>query len=580
MSGRIPREFIDDLLVRVDIVDLINSHVPLKKMGSGHVARCPFHAEKSPSFSVNRNKQFYHCFGCGVGGNAISFLMEFSHLNFVEAIEDLAGFVGVDVPRESSSYSQKKEDYSGLYSILERVAVFYVEQLRNTAQGKTVIQYLKIRGISGETAKEFSLGYAPDKWDALASQFDNKLLLKAGMLTSKESKVFDRFRGRLIFPIRDKRKRVVAFGGRVLNDSLPKYLNSPETPVFLKGNELYGLFELLEKSSKPKQILLVEGYMDVLALSQFGISYSVAALGTAPSKKHMDLLFRFTAEIVFCFDGDAAGQKAAWRAVQEILPCLRDGRQARIMLIPLGEDPDSLIREKGVDYFEQKIRESQMLSDYFFEYLGSGMDLGTVEGRSFLASKAKPFIEKIPAGFFREMMLNKLKERSGIIQKPINSLVLNGAPSQPSYKKEVKSNNLSPARIAISLLLQNPQLIEIVEQKELDLEKLSFPGLGLLKEILHAIDKVRPKNSAILLESFRGKASEKTIKTLINWNFVVDDGIDLKKEFAGALDRLVEHANESIVNKLLLKEKHTGLTKDEKKQLLEIFDLSVTEKRK
>ncbi len=377
MSGRIPREFIDDLLVRVDIVDLIDSHVPLKKAGSSYVARCPFHTEKSPSFSVNRKKQFYHCFGCGVGGNAISFLIEFSHLEFVEAIEDLAGFVGIDVPREKDfGLSVQKQDYSALYSILEQVAVFYVEQLRNSPEGKGAIKYLKHRGLSGEIAKEFSLGYAPDRWDALASRFDNSLLLKAGMLTSKENgKSFDRFRGRLVFPIRDKRKRIVGFGGRVLDDSLPKYLNSPETPIFSKGKELYGLFELLEKDSRPKRILLVEGYMDVLALSQFGINYSVAVLGTAPSKTHMDLLFRFTSEIVFCFDGDIAGKKAAWRAVQETFSCLRDGRLARVMLLPQAQDPDSLIRELGVDEFERQILNSQTLSGYFFEYISKEIDL-------------------------------------------------------------------------------------------------------------------------------------------------------------------------------------------------------------
>ena len=328
MSGRIPREFIDDLLVRVDIVDLIDSHVPLKKAGSNYNARCPFHTEKTPSFSVNRKKQFYHCFGCGAGGNAISFLMEYSHLEFVEAIEDLAAFIGVDVPREAVDYQQKKADYSSIYSILEQVAVFYVEQLRSHSQSAVVVEYLKNRGLSGEVAKDFSLGYAPDEWGLLSSKFDEQLLLDAGMLSRNEKgRTYDRFRGRLMFPIRDKRKRIIGFGARVLDDSLPKYLNSPETSVFSKGKELYGLSELLEKNSKPKRILVVEGYMDVLALAQFGVSYSVAALGTATTKTHLDLLFRFTSEIVFCFDVDVAGQKAALKAVQEVFPCLKDLKQ-------------------------------------------------------------------------------------------------------------------------------------------------------------------------------------------------------------------------------------------------------------
>ncbi len=401
MSGRIPREFIDNLLLRVDIVDLIDSFVPLKKSGNSFVARCPFHSEKSPSFSVSRKKQFYHCFGCGAGGNAISFLMAFSHLDFVEAVEDLATYVGVDVPRKVSGF-QQKQDFTALYSILEQVAVFYVEQLRsNSPAALTAVHYLKQRGLSGDIAKQYSLGYAPDEWDATASRFDNDRLVEAGVLVRNEAgRCYDRFRGRLIFPIRDKRKRIIGFGGRVLDDSLPKYLNSPETPVFSKAHELYGLYELLEKNAKPKRILIVEGYMDVLALAQYGVGYSVAALGTATSKMHLDLLFRFTAELVFCFDGDEAGKKAAWRAVKEAFPCLKDGRQIRVMLLPLEEDPDSMIREIGLQAFEQKIEQAKVLSDYFFDYLASQADLNTAEGRAVFLAEAKPFLEKIPAGFF------------------------------------------------------------------------------------------------------------------------------------------------------------------------------------
>ncbi|MCK5829449.1 MAG: DNA primase [Methylococcales bacterium] len=573
MSGsRIPHDFIDDLLVRVDIVDLIDSHVPLKKAGSSYVARCPFHTEKSPSFSVNRKKQFYHCFGCGVGGNAISFLMEFSHLGFVEAIEDLAGFVGIDVPRESSGYAQQKQDYSALYSILEQVAVFYVDQLRNHPQGKDAIQYLKNRGLSGEVAKEFSLGYAPNEWDSLALRFDNELLLKSGMLTGQENgKVFDRFRGRLVFPIRDKRKRIVGFGGRVLDGSLPKYLNSPETPIFSKGMELYGLFELLEKRSKPKRIILVEGYMDVLALSQFGVFYSVAALGTAASKGHMDLLFRFTTEIVFCFDGDAAGKKAAWRAVQEILPCLRDGRQSRVMLVPDGQDPDSLIRNKGRAAFEQQVQNSSALSDYFFEHVSKDLDLTTIEGRSRLVAEAKPYIEKIPAGVFRDMMGGKLEELSGRYAKKVLEPVEIEKNRLPSLGKrgDVKSNKLSPARTAIALLLQNPDLIDVFEEKEFDLKKVVFPGLSLLTEVVQVIERAKSRNSAVLLEYFRGKSSEKIIKSLINQSFIIDDGMEA--EFSGALDRLIEQANEAALSRLLNKENTEGLAEDEKAELRKLF---------
>ena len=337
MSGRIPREFIDDLLVRIDIVDLIDSHVPLKKAGSNYVARCPFHAEKTPSFSVNRNKQFFHCFGCGASGNAIGFLMDFSHLDFVEAVEDLATFAGVSFPKESLDYraGAKQEDLSNLYLVMEQVAAFYSEQLRNNVRAKKAVEYLIARGVSDDVVHNFMLGFAPEDWNALAGRFNQQSLIDAGLLGRNESgRVYDRFRGRIMFPIRDKRARIIGFGGRVLDDSLPKYLNSPETSLFHKGKEVYGLFELLQKKDKPRNILVVEGYMDVIALSQYGVHNAVATLGTAVTQAHLDLLFRFSSELVFCFDGDAAGRAAAWRAIASVFPSLKDGRPIRSSMLP------------------------------------------------------------------------------------------------------------------------------------------------------------------------------------------------------------------------------------------------------
>lgn len=578
MSGRIPREFIDELLLRVDIVELIDSHVPLKKAGNSFKARCPFHTEKSPSFSVNRNKQFYHCFGCGAGGNAISFLMAFSHLDFVEAVEDLAGFAGIDVPRETINYHSIKRDYSALYSILEHVAIFYVEQLRHHPQSNKAIEYLKNRGLSGKIAKEFSLGYAPDDWDLLSSQFDPKLLVDAGMVVTKDNgRRYDRFRGRLVFPIRDKRNRIVGFGGRVLDDSLPKYLNSPETAVFSKGKELYGLYELLEKQSKPKRIVIVEGYMDVLALSQLGLPYSVAALGTATSKAHLDLLFRFTTELVFCFDGDSAGQNAAWKGVQESFSCLKDGRQIRIMMLPQGQDPDSLIRSEGLTVFEQRISNAQVLSDYFIETISHDLNLSTIEGRARLITQAKPHIEKIPSGFFREMMVNRLKELSASptldflenrsmlnLENSSGAIQQNRAPDQ-ALTTNTKTK-LSPARIVIALLLQNPHLFEIIEQLEFNWLDFYFPGQEVLLEIIGAIKKIKPGNAAILVEYFRGKDSEKIVNTLVNWDFfILENGVE--EEFSGALKRLLEQINEQKLANLLAKERQTGLNLNEKEQL-------------
>ncbi len=577
MSGRIPREFIDDLLVRVDIVDLIDSHVPLKKTGSSYTARCPFHTEKSPSFSVNRKKQFYHCFGCGVGGNAISFLMSFSHLDFVEAIEDLAAFAGVDVPRESVAYQGQTHDYSALYAVLEEVAVYYVQQLRNHPEGKKAVAYLKSRGISGDVAKEYSLGYALDEWSALESRYDKKQLLESGMLTSNDSdRVYDRFRGRLMFPIRDKRNRIIGFGGRVLDDSLPKYLNSPETPVFSKGNELYGLYELLEKEGRPKRILITEGYMDVLALAQYGIGNAVAALGTATSKIHLDLLFRFTSELVFCFDGDSAGRKAAWRAVKEAFPCLRDGRQIKVMLLPQGQDPDTLIRSEGVNAFTERMLGSQALSDFYFEHLGQGLDLATVEGGSQLLAQAKPDIEKIPAGFFREMMLERLTAFSGhsVLDVLKNPTMLGeaGSNKQAGSARSVKSpqGHSSPARVVISLLLQNPRLIEIVDDFELDWSSLSFPGLDVLSDVVQAIKLIKPENTAVLLEYYRDKPSEKIIYTMVNMDFYIPES-GIEAEFSGALERLLQLSNETALNQLVDKEKAQGLDDSEKEQLKKLL---------
>ena len=553
MSGRIPREFIDDLLVRVDIVDLIDSHVPLKKAGNSHIARCPFHAEKSPSFSVNRSKQFYHCFGCGAGGNAISFVMAFNHLDFVEAIEDLAGFVGIDVPREAVEYQKKRQDYAEIYAVLEKVAVFYVEQLRSHSQSAKVIDYLKRRGVSGDIARTFSLGYAPSEWDAVASKFDKQLLIDAGVLkTTETGATFDRFRGRLIFPIRDKRKRVVAFGGRVMDDSMPKYLNSPETVVYSKGKELYGLPELLDKNSKPDRILIVEGYLDVLALAQVGINYSVAALGTAASKTQMDMLFRFTSELVFCFDGDEAGKKAVWRALQACFACLKDGRQVKIMLLPQGQDPDSLVKEEGLQGFEQRIAESAVLSDYFFETICKDLDLQTVEGRSKLQLEVTPAIEKIPLGFFREMMQREL-------ERYIKGSVLDVFNKPATLSEEritgiVNSSMIKPELVVLALLLQNPEMAERVEVFDPHWPQLRFSTKEGLLDVLRTIDMNQPKNTARLLEAYRDDAERfDWLSRLANKQVMPfeNDAFDVKAEFDGALKRVIELGKKQYFDEMI-----------------------------
>ncbi len=569
MSGRIPREFIDELLVRVDIVDLIDSHVPLKKTGNNYVARCPFHAEKTPSFSVNRIKQFFHCFGCGASGNAISFLMDFSHLDFVEAVEDLAAFAGIDVPREPVAYQvgSRKDDLNSLYGVMGQVAAFYVEQLRTSPKA---VDYLKAREVRAEVARDFMLGYAPDKWGALAERFSQKLLIEAGLLVSKDDgQAYDRFRGRIMFPIRDKRARIIGFGGRVLDDSLPKYLNSPETSLFHKSKEVYGLYELLKKKPKPQRILIVEGYMDVIALAQFGIDYAVAALGTAASQAHLDLLFRFSSELVFCFDGDRAGREAAWRVMESAFSTLKDGRSCRIMMLPQSHDPDSLVREEGLDKFTERVQTAQALSDYFFEHVSGGVNLSEMEGRTQLIGKARPYLEKLPEGIFREMMFARLKKLSGL--ETLNAFGnVDAVASNPKRKYQRESNRLSSARVAIALLLQNPGLVDIVKQKDIDWGGLEFRGIELFKNILQVILDKKSVNTPVLIEYYRDTAEEKSIKALALLDLYVSDD-KIEEVFCDALNGLLKQGREAGIDRLRSKEQSQGLDEQEKKTLVKML---------
>ena len=569
MSGRISREFIDDLLVRVDIVDLIDSHVPLKKTGNNYVARCPFHTEKTPSFSVNRNKQFFHCFGCGASGNAISFLMDFSHLDFIEAVEDLANFAGIDVQRESLDINSayKKDDLSNLYLLMDRVAAFYVEQLRLTPKA---IEYLKARSVKGEIARDFILGYAPDKWNALTEKFDQQLLIDAGLLVIKDDgRAYDRFRDRIMFPIRDKRARIIGFGGRVIDDSLPKYLNSPETSLFHKGKEVYGLYELLEKNSKPQRILIVEGYLDVIALAQYGINYAVAALGTAASQAHLDLLFRFSSELVFCFDGDRAGREAAWRAMESTFSCLKHGRQMRIMILPKNHDPDSLVREEGLSGFTARVQSAQPLSDYFFEHFTEELNLSEMEGRAQLIGKAKPYLEKLPEGVFREMMFDRLKELSGQSSlESLENLVIGDVAKQKPLQFE--PSRLSSARVAIALLLQRPSLAEIVIQKDIDWNGLEFRGIQLFKNILEVIGDKKSINTAVLIEHYRDTNEEKSVKALALLDVYVSDD-KIEDVFCDALNVLLKQARDLGISKLLAKAQAKSLEMEEQVLLIKML---------
>ena len=439
MAGRIPQAFLDDLLDRVDIVDVIDRRVKLKKSGKNYSARCPFHEERSPSFSVNPDKQFYYCFGCGAGGNALTFLMEYENLEFPQAVENLAGNAGMTIPREPSrggpDAAQQEVSNKPLYALMEQASTFYQQQLRNHPQAHRAIDYLKARGLSGEIAKQFDLGFAPPGWDSLHSGLGGgdelrELLIKTGMLVKNESgRVYDRFRDRVVFPIRDRRGRVIAFGGRVLGDDKPKYLNSPETEIFHKGRELYGLYQARQNTRKLDRILVVEGYMDVIALAQHGISYATATLGTATSNAHLERVYRLCSEVIFCFDGDEAGRKAAARALEAALPCMEDGRQAKFLFLPEGQDPDDAVRGGGQGHFEALLSKAVPLETFLFDVVAQGLDLASLDGRARMSKLALPYIRQLPEGVYRQLMFQALAQRTGL---ELSSLMLLEAPSPPT----------------------------------------------------------------------------------------------------------------------------------------------------
>lgn len=433
MAGLIPQSFIDDLLDRLDIVDVIDSRVKLKKSGKNYSACCPFHDEKTPSFTVSPDKQFFYCFGCGASGNALGFVMDYERLSFPEAVESLARVAGLDVPREVQTEAQQKreEEKRSIYTLLEKADQFYQLQLRHHPSKHLAVNYLKNRGLDGKTAKAYGVGFAPPGWDnllkALARNDEDKhLLIEGGMLIhqEQEKKLYDRFRHRIMFPIRDTRGRVIGFGGRVLGDDKPKYLNSPETPVFHKGQELYGLYEARLAYRELPRLLVVEGYMDVVSLAQFGICYGVATLGTACGPDHLDRAFKYTNEVVFCFDGDKAGRTAAHRALEAAIECMTDGRTVKFLFLPENEDPDTLVRQIGPEKFERMIELAVPFEDYLFDAVADGLNIRTMEGRATFSKRAAPLLDRLPKGVFRELMFESLATRTGLNRKVLQELVL------------------------------------------------------------------------------------------------------------------------------------------------------------
>ena len=413
MAGRIPDAFIEDLVDRVDIVDLIGRYVPLKRAGAEYRACCPFHDERTPSFYVTPQKQFYHCFGCGAHGSALGFLMQFENLDFVEAIETLAREIGVEVPREDGPGARSGPEHGRVFEALEAAAAFYRRMLRTHAAAGQAVDYLKARGLTGEIARDFGLGFAPPEWQALktalAAEFDDLTLKRAGLLTEKGERSYDRFRGRVMFPIRDVRGRVIAFGGRAIGDETPKYLNSPETPVFHKGRELYNLHQARRAAAEAGALLVVEGYMDVIALAQFGMGHAVATLGTAATREHCERLFKVTNDVILCFDGDSAGERAALKAAETCLPMLRDGRYLGVRFLPPGDDPDSLVRREGAAAFEGRDGITP-ISEFLFQHLKGRTELDTIDGRARMIALARPYLAKVPPGPLKDLMKDRLAE--------------------------------------------------------------------------------------------------------------------------------------------------------------------------
>ncbi|UCC56706.1 MAG: DNA primase [Gammaproteobacteria bacterium] len=581
MAGRIPQMFIDDLLTRTDIVEVIDARVQLKQAGREYKACCPFHNEKTPSFTVSQVKQFYHCFGCGAHGTAITFLMEFEHMDFVEAVEELAHTAGLEVPREAGYASQTQAGTQPLYDLLEKASTFYQQQLRSHPQAGRAVDYLKQRGLSGEVAARFGVGFAPPGWDNLLTALGTdetarKRLQETGLVIERSggSGVYDRFRDRIQFPIHDRRGRTIGFGGRVLGDDTPKYLNSPESSVFHKGQELYGLYEVRKAMRKLERLLVVEGYMDVVALAQFDINYAVATLGTATTPEHLERLFRTAPEVVFCFDGDRAGRAAAWRALENALSVLRDGREARFLFLPEGEDPDSLVRQIGKEKFEQQIGEAVHLSDFFFDQLASGLDIDSIDGRARLVDQARPLLARLPDSVFRQLMIERLGELARTDAARLEERFESPAekekqqPDRPAPSPRQHSER-SPIREAIAILLHQPELAQRLEALPFPPSEL-LPGIPLLSELFELLQQQPGLTTGSVLEHWRGREEARHLSKLAQWKPLADD-IDLEAELRGHLGRITRLLAERRIGQLLDEEHKHPLNSQEKQELKELL---------
>lgn len=569
MSNRIPESFVDDLLERVDIVQVIQQRVPLKPAGREFQACCPFHDEKTPSFTVSPQKQFYHCFGCGKHGSVIGFLMDYDGLAFTDAVAELAQSIGMQMPVSSTGVTPADTDrLEVLYSWLQAAASFFQLQLK---QHKPAQEYLKQRGLTGEVCAQFKMGYAPNEWQALLNHLceqgaTEKQLLEVGLLAEKEGRRYDKFRDRIMFPILDRRGRVCGFGGRAMADNGPKYLNSPETPVFHKGRELYGLFQA-RQGGKPQQLLLVEGYMDVVALAQFGVTGAVAALGTATTENQVRLLFQSNDNVVCCFDGDRAGRQAAWKALEVMLTQIFAGRQAKFLFLPQGEDPDSLIRKTSADTFLQEISQAEPLSAFMFRHLQEGLDMQSVEGRASLEARAAPLLARMPAGAYRDILQDELAELTkhrmqmpevGQRRSNTNKVTTRYKPVGKTLLRQLAALLVQQPALAESLDMQAVEVIQTQKSSDIVLELIDFC-------------KERPQiTTVMLLERWREHAAAGLLAELATWQ--IPESLDGQQlELAQLIPRLQGEYLANRIDMLMTTQQQTGLSEQQKLELRELL---------
>jgi DNA primase len=587
--GRIPQHFIDELIARTDIVELIGARVPLKKSGREYKACCPFHAEKTPSFWVSPDKQFYHCFGCGKHGTALGFLMDHDHMAFPEAVEELAARLGLEVPHEGGVERSAQRADEPLYELMGRVTRFYAEQLAREPRAR---EYLVKRRLTEATQERFAIGYAPNSWNEVLRRFGNseaerKRLADAGLIIERErgaresERYYDRFRDRVMFPIRDARGRVIAFGGRVIDSGEPKYLNSPETVLFHKGRELYGLYETRRARRSLERLVVVEGYMDAVSLHQAGVDCTVATLGTATTAEHFRRIFRLVPSVVFAFDGDRAGRAAAWRALQQALPEAREGREIRFLFLPQDQDPDTLILAEGRAAFEERLALAVPLSEYLVRELSEQSDLGSADGRARFAEQARPLFARVPEGVYRELLLARLAQVVGLSAVRLEALWSAGkagvpaapAPRTAAARPARGAGRGSLVRQAIARLLYFPAIaLEVAAAERAGLDASEEPGVALLRELLDDLRAQPAQIPAQVIQRWMGHKDGETLQKLLAREEVITGAGAAAEELRAALLKLADQAAGRRLEALEAKSRSGGLAADEMQEFQRLID--------